>query len=55
MVQNIIVFLIILLAIGNAIYHLVKSFTRKYATNCGSCPNCGIKQQPDINHLKISK
>jgi hypothetical protein len=55
MAQNIIVYVLILLALTNAGFHLVKSFTGKKTGNCGTCPDCGIKKQfgAGNKHLKL--
>lgn len=54
MAQNIIVYILILLALTNAGFHLVKNITGKNSGICGTCPDCGIKKQfgAGNKHLK---
>lgn len=45
MLQNIIVITIILAAIAYTIYAVVRSLTKKNASNCDDCSGCDVKQE----------
>ena len=56
MVQNIIVFVIIALAILYSIYSIVKNIRKKDDSACGDCDGCDIKKEINKNtSCKITK
>ena len=45
MLQNIIVLIIIVLAIGYSVYAVVKNIRKKDSSPCGDCNGCDIKKE----------
>jgi hypothetical protein len=45
MTQTIIVFIIVIAAIGYSIYSFVKNLRKKETTACGGCNGCDIKKE----------
>jgi len=45
MLQNIIVLIIIVGAIGYSVYAVVKNIRKKDSSPCGDCNGCGIKKE----------
>lgn len=51
MLQNIIVLIIILLAIGYSVYAVVKNIRKKDSSPCGDCNGCDIKKEITKNKV----
>lgn len=45
MIQNILVLIIIVFAIGYSVYAVVKNIRKKETTSCGGCNGCDIKRE----------
>ena len=52
MLQNIIVLIIIVLAIGYSVYAVVKNISKKDSSPCGDCNGCDIKKEITKNYVE---
>ncbi len=53
MLQNIIVLIIIVLAIGYSVYAVVKNIRKKDSSPCGDCDGCDIKKEITKNKVGV--
>jgi len=55
MIQTIIVYAIIILAIAYSVYAVIKNIRKKESSACGDCNGCDIKKEITKNLKSVSK